>query len=110
MKEEVFKVSDLQTIFESIQRDVDELKETLARIPQDRDYSLPVTTSIQQEIERLEKRRDVLLNLEIRLPIEALERNGKENSKVETLLPETHPTYEPISPKDQSTKKIIRRY
>ncbi len=102
MREEVFKVADLQTIFESIERDIAELKETLSKIPKNRDYSFPIINSIKKEIEKLEKKKELILNLEVKLPLDVLDKGEKQVEESFIL--------QPISPKEQTPKKIIRRY
>lgn len=62
------KVSDLYALFEQIQKDIQDLKDTYDRIPKDREYSFQILQSIQQEIEKLEAKKNLLLNLEISLP------------------------------------------
>lgn len=64
----LLKIADLYAIFEQIQRDIQELKDTCARIPKDREYSAHIISSIQAEIEKLESKKNKILNLEIQIP------------------------------------------
>ena len=59
------KVSDLLNLQQSIERDLGELNETLKRIPSDRDYSLGIQNSIENEIYKLGELQKELLDIEI---------------------------------------------
>jgi len=59
------KVSDLVNLQQFIERDLDELNETLKRIPSDRDYSLGIQSSIENEISKLGALQKELLEIEI---------------------------------------------
>ncbi len=103
-----FKVSDLNSIFESIQRDIDELAETQKKIPKDREYSSHVLASISEEIRKLEERKEMILNMEIKLPEEILSSiqkrlNLKENADSDT-------TKNPQELTQFTKNKTIRRY
>ncbi len=78
------KVSDLVTLHQSIERDLDELNETLKRIPGDREYSQGIQNSIAQEISKLGELQRELLEVEI-----LIERPTSNTEKVEkVILPE----------------------
>jgi chromosome segregation ATPase len=112
MKEQVFKVSDLHEIFESIQRDIDELKETKARIPKEREYSKHLIASISEEIKKLEDRREMILNLEVKLPVNALVDSRPEKGlKIVSQEERNSEVVKPLNLDVHTTnKKITRRY
>jgi hypothetical protein len=102
------KVSDLNSIFESIQRDIDELTETQKKIPRDREYSSHVLASISEEIRKLEERKEIILNMEIKLPEEILNSIQKRLNLKEYADPVTTKNSQELT---QFTKnKTTRRY
>ena len=78
------KFSDLLNLQQSIERDLDELNETLKRIPSDRDYSLGIQNSIENEIYKLGELQKELLEIEI-----SIENPFADTQKIEkVILPE----------------------
>ena len=78
------KVSDLLNLQQSIERDLDELNETLKRIPSDRDYSSGIQNSIENEIFKLGELQKELLDIEI-----SIEDPFADTQKIEkVILPE----------------------
>jgi len=61
-------VKDLCNLYESINQDIVELKQTKNRIPTERDYSNALQRSITLEIEKYENLKGMLLDLEVDLP------------------------------------------
>jgi hypothetical protein len=62
-----FKVSDLINLYDAIERDIEELKDTLRLVPEDREYSTGIKESISLEIEKLGTLQKEILALEISL-------------------------------------------
>lgn len=91
------KLFELQSLFESIERDIDELKEARKKIPDGRDYSAGILESIEKEIRKLEEKKAKILNMEIQLPENIFP------AKEEKSLPE------PVI-KTAEKPKNIRRY
>ena len=58
-------VKDLCHIYESLNQDIGELKQTRNRIPENREYSEMLKKSITQEIEKYENLKSMLLDLEV---------------------------------------------
>jgi hypothetical protein len=65
MKEYYCKVSDLNEYLLRLDKDLDELKKTLATVPDERNYSLKIKESILVEIGKLEEHRKNLLDTQI---------------------------------------------
>ncbi|HMV79813.1 MAG TPA: hypothetical protein PL048_14025 [Leptospiraceae bacterium] len=61
-------VKDLYSIYESINEDIDSLKQTIHKIPQEREYSEVLQKSIHLEIEKYENLKGLILDIEIDLP------------------------------------------
>jgi hypothetical protein len=61
-------VRDLCNLYESINQDILELKQTKNRIPSERDYTNALLKGISQEIEKYENLKSMLLDLEVDLP------------------------------------------
>lgn len=106
------KIADLYAIFEQIQRDIQELKDTCSKIPKDREYSAHIIHSIQEEIAKLEAKKNKILNLEIQIP-NFLEKEVVENeiiyfdNSIQNKNESTEQTKRQIPP---LIKKQIRRY
>lgn len=62
-------VSELCHIYESLNQDIAELKQTKNRIPSDREYSEVLNKSIALEIEKYENLKSMLLDLEVEVPV-----------------------------------------
>lgn len=101
-----FKVSDLNSIFESIQRDINELVETKSRIPKDREYSSQLLDSISLEIRKLEERKAKILDMEIKMPEDILVSVQNRLNLQETKSQAKNSPEESITPKN----KPVRRY
>lgn len=87
MQEFTVKVDDLYKMFFSIDRDISELKETMQKLPDDREYTLILKRAIQSEIEKLEKRRKLILDLEVKMGSDSMSIIQKESSaKKEELV------------------------
>jgi hypothetical protein len=63
------EVSDLCHIYESLNQDIAELKQTKNRIPTDREYSEILKDSISLEIEKYENLKSMILDLEVEIPV-----------------------------------------
>lgn len=61
-------ISELCKIYESIQQDIVDLKQTKARIPENREYTENIQKSLTQEIEKFELIKGMILDLEIEIP------------------------------------------
>lgn len=61
-------ISELCELYESIQQDITELKQTKSRIPENREYTEAIRKSIAQEIEKFEVLKGMILDLEIEIP------------------------------------------
>ncbi|MDX1960586.1 MAG: hypothetical protein SFU98_18590 [Leptospiraceae bacterium] len=61
-------VRDLCNLYESLNGDILELKQTKNRIPTERDYSNALLKGITTEIEKYENLKSMLLDLEVDLP------------------------------------------
>jgi hypothetical protein len=67
--EDILLVSDLCNIYESLNQDIAELKQTRNRIPSGREYSEVLKKSITLEIEKYENLKSKLLDLEVEVPV-----------------------------------------
>ena len=99
MKEISFKVSDLNSYFARIERDIEELKLTLSKIPGDRSYANPILISIQKEIDKLEEHRKTILDIDVKIPASSISLNEVKNPDV--------PEEIEISPREPSPKKPV---
>lgn len=61
-------ISDLCQLYEAINRDISDLKQTRNRIPENREYTEAIRKSITQEIEKFEILKGMILDLEIEIP------------------------------------------
>lgn len=61
-------ISELCKIYESINQDIFDLKQTRNRIPENREYTDIIRKSITQEIEKFEILKGMILDLEIEIP------------------------------------------
>lgn len=106
------KVADLYTLFEEIQKDIKDLKDIYARIPKDREYSNQILQSIQQEIEKLEAKKNLILNMEISLPNSTLieKEHGPQEIKNFDMPKEISKTETTTQVKPPLIKKHTRRY
>ncbi|MCX7999207.1 MAG: hypothetical protein N3A69_09705 [Leptospiraceae bacterium] len=103
------KIADLYALFERIQRDIQELKDTCARIPKDREYSAHIISSIQAEIEQLESKKNKILNLEIQIP-NVLEHEATKNEITHFDRPSEKTEQNPKNTIPPIIKKQTRRY
>ena len=62
------KVQDLCYIYESINQDILELKQTRNKVPTDREYTSALQKSINKEIEKFENLKGMVLDLEVEIP------------------------------------------
>ncbi|MCB1156415.1 MAG: hypothetical protein H7A25_22610 [Leptospiraceae bacterium] len=67
------KITQLVNILRMIDEDIDLLKDTIEKIPNNRTYSENITRTINSEIEGLENKKDKILSLSIDIPDEVLE-------------------------------------
>ncbi|MDX1960587.1 MAG: hypothetical protein SFU98_18595 [Leptospiraceae bacterium] len=98
---ETIRIGDLNKLFESIQRDIEELESTKSRIPNSREYSQKILRSIEEEIQKLRAKKEEILNIEIKLPDSILERKQKTSEKDDLLysMPKIEATTESIDNK-----------
>lgn len=61
-------IAELCKLYESIQQDIAELKQTKSRVPENREYTEVIRKSITQEIEKFEILKGMILDLEIEIP------------------------------------------
>jgi hypothetical protein len=90
-----FKVSDLINLYDAIERDIEELKDTLRLVPEDREYASGIKDSISIEIEKLGTLQKEILSLEISLE------DTLPHEKLESI--ETIPKSTPKNPEIIST-------
>ena len=114
MSNPTLKVSDLVNLQQSIDRDLDELNETLKRIPSDREYSQGIQNSIENEILKLGELQKELLEIEI-----SIEEPISNTEKVEKVILPEKPSSEnpeiitnPVKPPVLEAQKLKtpRRY
>jgi hypothetical protein len=63
-------VKELYGLYESVNKDIAELKGTQSSIPFDREYSSLLKKSLSSEIDKFEAIRKSILELEIEIPVE----------------------------------------
>ena len=106
------KVNDLLKLYETVERDLLELKETLKRIPQDREYSKMIGESILQEIEKLKKYNNEILTIPVSIHSNESEIHKMEKihhkQKTDISSPEIIST--PIQMPQSIKNKTPRRY
>ena len=67
MSSQNLKLADILMLYRALERDERELRETLLRIPEDRDYSNTIKKSIGYELEKLDAMQKEILSLPIQI-------------------------------------------
>ena len=114
MRRNELKLSDILELYRTLERDSRELRDTLLKIPDNREYSEGIRNSIGVELEKLDAIQNEILTLPIFL--ETPEEHPPKAERVQNVpgpsytSPEIITTVRPVPPKEPTKNKTPRRY
>lgn len=97
------KLSDILELYRTLERDSKELRDTLIKIPDNRDYSSAIRNSIGIELEKLDAIQNEILTIPIFL--ESPEESPQNAERVQNIPKPSHTNPEIISTANTEIKK-----